>query len=62
MVGVNRIGKDGLGLDYQESSLIFDPLGVLVEPINNINQTKIYDLDLTLTKKTRCEFPFLLDK
>ena len=62
MIGVNRIGIDGLGLDYQESSLIFDPLGVSVEPIKIINQTKIYDLDMTLTQKTRCEFPFLLDK
>jgi omega-amidase len=62
MIGVNRIGTDGLGLDYQESSLIFDPLGVSVEPTNNINQTKIYDLDLPLTKRIRCEFPFLSDK
>ena len=56
LIGVNRIGEDGNGLEYVETTKIYDPLGELVKPYKITNKVKFYDLDLNLVMKTRKGF------
>lgn len=61
-IGVNRIGCDGNDIEYQKSSVIFDPLGVKLNSIDSDGDMDIYDLALSLVEKYREEFPTLTDK
>ena len=62
MVGVNRTGDDGNGLSYSKSSYIFSPLGEDLSPIFSKNNIDVYELDITLAKKTKSQLPFLNDR
>ncbi len=61
MIGVNRTGIDGNGLLYNQSSVIYDPLGAVVNPMFTDKQYSIYDIDLQEVQKVRSEFPFIDD-
>ena len=61
VVGVNRTGFDGNGLSYEESSVIYDPLGDRVTPVYSDKVSAIYDINLQDVHKVRLRFPFADD-
>ncbi len=44
MIGVNRIGTDGNGLEYERSSVIVDANGDFLEPVATEGEVDIYDM------------------
>ena len=62
VVGVNRIGMDGNGIEYQKSSIIFSPQGDAVKPKSVGYEMDIYQLDIAEVAKYRDEFPTIKDK
>jgi omega-amidase len=62
VLGVNRIGTDGTGLDYEKSSLAVSPEGVVLEPVTSRDEMDVYEVDPALTRRYREEFPTLRDK
>jgi predicted amidohydrolase len=64
VVGVNRVGTGGDGVEHAGGSCIVDPLGELVadatEP--NAEVTLLADLDPEVVASTRAHFPFLQDR
>ncbi|HFU75479.1 MAG TPA: carbon-nitrogen family hydrolase [Arcobacter sp.] len=62
IIGVNRIGIDGNGLEYVESSNIFNPNGEQVEyQTIDGNRFKIFDIDFNETKEFRKTFNTVQD-
>jgi omega-amidase len=61
-IGVNRISCDGNGIEYEKSTVIFDPLGIKLNPVGSDGDMDIYDLDRSLVEKYREEFPVIADK
>lgn len=55
VVGVNRTGVDGNGLDYFESSNIFNANGEKVE-FKQVQDMKIYEIDRNCTKNFQIKF------
>lgn len=55
IIGVNRTGKDGNGLEYVECSNIFDPNGDNVEFKAN-DKMKIYNIDRNWIKEFKSKF------
>jgi predicted amidohydrolase len=62
MIGVNRIGVDGNGLEYEESSFIFSPIGEKIEPCEIIQDVKIFNLNLEHALEYRKKFPIKKDR
>lgn len=62
MIGVNRTGVDGNGLEYEESSCIFSPIGEKLEPFEISEVVKIFDLNLDEAIKYRKSFPIKKDR
>lgn len=62
MIGVNRTGIDGNGLEYEESSCIFSPTGEKLESATVSDTIKIFDLDLEQTIQYRKSFPIKKDR
>ena len=62
MIGVNRTGSDGNGLEYEESSLVFSPSGEEIYPLEISDEIKIFDLDLNIAMDSRKRFPFKNDR
>ena len=61
MIGVNRIGVDGTGVNYAPTSVVFSPLGELLSPMLTKKEYAVYDIDLDNVKKIRSQFPFIND-
>ena len=55
IIGVNRTGKDGNGLSYQESSNIFNANGEVLE-YNIFNDMKMYNIDKKFTQEFKDKF------
>lgn len=62
MVGVNRVGCDGNGLQYEKSSMVVAPDGVVTNPIYSNHELDIYEIDPQETQAYRKKFPTLRDK
>lgn len=62
VLGVNRIGTDGNGLQYEESSMAISPDGTILVPEFRDTEIAIYDIDLMKTKQYREMFPTVRDK
>ena len=62
MIGVNRTGIDGNGLEYEESSCIFSPTGVDLIPVMNFGLVKIFELSLEEAILYRSNFPIKNDR
>ena len=62
MIGVNRIGVDGNGLEYEESSFIFSPTGEKIEPCEIIQDIKIFNLNIDHAIEYRKNFPIKIDR
>ena len=60
--GVNRIGTDGNGLQYEESSLAIAPDGSVLKPVCSDTEMAVYDIDLAETGRYREAFPTVRDK
>lgn len=62
VIGLNRIGKDGSGLNHSGDSQIINPLGKIVQEAPSNKQSIIhYELDPREIQTTREHFPFLND-
>ncbi|WP_418179087.1 nitrilase-related carbon-nitrogen hydrolase [Aliarcobacter lanthieri] len=61
MVGVNRTGIDGNGLEYIESSNIFNANGEKLE-FEKYEDMKIYDVDVKFTKDFKNKFNTVNDR
>jgi omega-amidase len=62
MLGVNRIGADGNGLEYQKSTLVVSPNGNVLNPMSSSIEIDIYELDLHESLIIRDQLPSLRDK
>ena len=61
VVGVNRIGQDGKGLDYSGDSLVVDPRGQLLADPREASGVAIARLDIAALNEFRDRFPAHLD-
>jgi len=61
IIGVNRTGKDGNDLSYQESSNIFNANGETLE-YATFNDMKIYGIDKEFTKEFKNKFNTIVDR
>ena len=62
VLGVNRIGIDGNGLQYEESSMAIAPDGTVLKPVFTDTEIAIYDIDSTEASRYREAFPTIRDK
>ncbi len=62
MFGVNRIGIDGNGLEYQKSSIAVSPVGDLLVPTVLGKELDIYDFEPIDVAIYRSGFPTIRDK
>lgn len=62
MIGVNRVGVDGNGLEYEESSCVFSAIGEKLEPFEISEEVKIFDLNLDEAIGYRKSFPIKKDR
>lgn len=62
MIGVNRIGTDGNGLQYEKSSMIVEPAGQSLKPVEASAELDIYEIDPAATRQYREKFPTVRDK
>src|SRR5688572_28118145 len=61
VVGVNRIGKDGNGMDHAGSSVVLDPLGQPLFSAGKKSSVQTVTLDYAQLKSLREKFPVLMD-
>jgi predicted amidohydrolase len=62
VVGVNRVGTDGSGLDYAGDSMIVDPMGEVLASAAAIETVVLAEVDPAVVADTRARFPFLADR
>jgi len=62
ILGVNRVGSDGNGLNYEKSSMMVLPNGVIEKPIKSHSLLDIYNIDMDEVEKYRNSFPTVKDK
>jgi predicted amidohydrolase len=63
VIGVNRVGRDGRGVDYPGSSGAWDALGdALVGPMDDREGVATVELDFAALDEVRTRFPFLADR
>jgi omega-amidase len=58
VVGVNRVGEDGNGINYSGSSMIIDPLGDILYEKENEEDIFTYTLQKENLNEVREKFPF----
>jgi len=61
IIGVNRVGSDANGLEYEESSLCFNANGEEVASLYNQNNIKIVSCDTKFTQEFREHFNTIQD-
>jgi predicted amidohydrolase len=61
VVGVNRVGRDGNGLQYPGRSVVHDPMGERVADLGGAEGCRVAELDLDRVARVRSEFPFQAD-
>jgi omega-amidase len=62
VIGVNRTGVDGNGLEYPASSMVVDPRGDVIAPDESDGDIALYTLDPVLVADYRRAFPILQDR
>ena len=60
-IGVNRVGTDGSGFEYEGSSSAFDPLGEVLWQHSETEAIQIITLSRKMLEETRSHLPFLKD-
>jgi len=58
VIGINRVGKDGNGMVYPGRSQAYDPLGNLLEDLQDAEQTGLVSCELETLRDIRAKFPF----
>jgi len=61
VVGVNRVGQDGKGLDYRGDSLVVDPRGRVLADAGESTGVVTAALDRSALMQFRDRFPAHLD-
>jgi omega-amidase len=61
VIGTNRIGKDGNGIEYNGRSMFIDPLGYVVKDAGGDEAAVEYSLSGETLYDIRTKFPFLRD-
>lgn len=61
VIGLNRVGKDGNGLEYPGRSVAFDPHGVSLADLGSVEKTQAISLSLDQLQLIRADFPFKAD-
>jgi omega-amidase len=61
-IGVNRTGIDGNGLEYEDSSIIFNANGELLLAKNIDNKIKVFNVDKNWTKSFKKTFSTTQDR
>jgi predicted amidohydrolase len=61
VVGVNRVGRDGKGLDYPGCSAVHGPMGETVVRLGDGETAQRVDLSLAAVRAARERFPFQAD-
>lgn len=61
VIGINRVGEDGNGIEYPGRSAAYDALGEELAGFGGEEATKIVELDLDALRRVRTELPFLAD-
>lgn len=61
VIGVNRVGKDGNGLEYMGNSIIIDPQGNIVFAAGNAPCIHTATISKAVLYETRQQFPFAQD-
>jgi predicted amidohydrolase len=62
VVGVNRVGPDGSGLDHAGGSLVVDPLGEVLADAGSTAGVVAADVDPAVVADVRARLPFLQDR
>jgi predicted amidohydrolase len=62
VVGVNRVGVDGDGLEYAGDSMIVDPLGEVLASASEVETIVMAEVDPRAVADVRARFPFLADR
>lgn len=62
VVGVNRVGKDGNGLDHAGDSMIIDPFGEVIGAAAGVETMLLADLSAARVAQVRERYPFLDDR
>ncbi|MEO6221473.1 MAG: nitrilase family protein [Ginsengibacter sp.] len=61
VIGVNRVGEDGKGINYTGGSMIVDPLGEILFQKTNCEDIFTYKLEKEILNESRERFPFWKD-
>ncbi|MDX1556999.1 MAG: amidohydrolase, partial [Xanthomonadales bacterium] len=61
VIGINRVGEDGKGIEYPGLSAAYDGLGNPIVELGGEVACAIAELDLEELRKLRTELPFLAD-
>lgn len=61
-IGVNRVGIDGNGVEYENSSMVVSPSGSVLSPDFSAGLLEVYDVDAKIVKDYRKNFPTIQDK
>jgi omega-amidase len=61
VIGVNRVGLDGKGLEYQGDTMVIDPLGECLHHAENQTDIFSFELDYEKLNHVRAQFPFWKD-
>ena len=62
MIGVNRVGTDGNGLEYEPSSMIFDANGERIKPIVSEGEVDLFELSMQSLRAFRSDFSTKQDR
>lgn len=62
VVGVNRVGTDGYGVDYIGQSMVIDPLGTVLASADDTSATLMATVDPETVAEARARFPALADR
>lgn len=62
VVGVNRVGVGGDGIDYSGDSMIIDPYGIVCAQAGAEPAILVADVDRARVDSVRAEWPFLRDR
>jgi len=61
VIGVNRVGEDGNGMQYPGRSVVHDPLGERIADLGGTEGCQRVALDLGQVSQVRTQFPFQAD-
>jgi omega-amidase len=61
VIGVNRVGKDGTGINYTGNSMLVNPKGEIIISLGSEETTATIDIDLESLQEFRQKFPVYLD-